>query len=561
MTQNNSISFIAWRFYLVLFIIVIAVTGLFWRVFDLSILEQHFLLKESNERVLRLVNTPAFRGMIVDRNGFPLAISTTVYSIWTNPPEFSPSAEELSALSDLLNMNSNAIVNVIEQYKQKNREFVYLKRGLSPEITAKIKSLRIHGVYAQEEYRRYYPEGEITAHVIGFTNIDDQGQEGLELSYNQWLQGEQGKKWVIKDRLGRIILDVKTVREQKAGHDLILSIDRRIQYLAHRALFEGILENNARSGSAIVLDVKTGEVLAMVNQPAFNPNNRKASFKESFRNRAVTDTFEPGSTIKAFSVASALDSGNYKSDSVIDTSPGWMRLGNNLVHDEKNNGLLTVAQIMQISSNMGVTRMLLGLPPDQLWSLLHRVGFGEITGIGFPGEQSGSLVKRPVWSDFTLATLGFGYGISVTAIQLARAYAVLANEGIKLPVSLLRLEEKQPGERVMEAPIAKQMLLLLESVVAKGGTGKRARVPGYRIAGKTGTTKMVGASGYEANHYESSFVGIAPVSNPRLVVAVVIHDPQGKRYMGGDVSGPVFEKIMEGSLRVLDIPADDMTQN
>lgn len=560
MTQNNSISFIAWRFYLVVFLIVIAVVGLICRVFGLAILEQSFLLQQSNERVLRLVNTPAFRGMIVDRNGFPLAVSTTVYSIWVNPLAFnSPSDEALTKLANLLNTNTKDILNEVDKYQQKNREFLYLKRGISPEVTAKIKALRISGLYAQEEYRRFYPEGELAAHVLGFTNIDDQGQEGLELGYNEWLQGEPGKKWVLKDRLGRIITEIRKVSDQKPGHDLVLSLDRRIQYLAHKALLEGILENNAQSGSAIVLDIKTGEVLAMVNQPTFNPNNRKGSASGSFRNRAVTDLFEPGSTIKAFSVASALDSGNYKPDSVINTSPGWMRLGHNLVHDEKNNGPMTVAEIMQISSNMGVTKMILGSPPDQLWGLLHRVGFGEITGIGFPGEQSGSLVKRANWSDFTLATLGFGYGLSVTAIQLARAYAILGNNGVKVPVTLLRQDGIPEGEAVMNATIARQMLALLESVVAKGGTGKHARVPGFRIAGKTGTTKIAGVGGYEAHHYESSFVGIAPASSPRLVVAVVIHDPQGKRYMGGDVSGPVFQKIMEGSLRVLDVLPDAPT--
>lgn len=556
MNQNDKVSFIAWRFYLVLTITVFAVLGLFWRVFTLSVLNQAFLQHQGNERVLRLINTPSFRGMIVDRNGFPLAVSTKVFSVWFNPQEFAPASESCALLSDLLELKNGELESILNRSQKSNKEFVYLKRSLSPEVANRIKSLRIHGLYTQEEYRRFYPEGEIASQVIGITNIDDQGQEGLELGYNQWLQGEPGKKWVIKDRLGRIISDVQTLRQQKPGHDLVLSLDRRIQYQAYRELLQGIKKNNAHSGSAIVLDVKTGEILAMVNQPSFNPNNRKIAALSSVRNRAVTDTFEPGSTIKAFTIASALDSGHYKTDSIIDTSPGWMRLGKNLVHDEKNNGPLSIAQILQISSNVGVTKMVLSLPPNHLWDLLHRVGFGEITGVGFPGEQSGLLAKREKWSEFTLATLAFGYGMSVTPLQLARAYAVLANEGVKIPISLLRLEESPPGERVMEAHIAKEMLVLLESVVTKVGTGRHARVPGYRIAGKTGTVKMVGEGGYEKHHYESSFVGIAPASHPRLVVAVVIHDPQGKLYYGGDVSGPVFEKIMEGALRTLDIPPD-----
>lgn len=556
MNHNNRVYFIAWRFYLVLGLVVLAVLGLFWRVFSLSILNQQFLQHQGNERVLRLINTPAFRGMIVDRRGFPLAVSTKVYSVWINPKAFAPTRETLTMLSNLLHIKSNEIESIITRNLHSKKEFVYLKRTISPEIAYKVNALHTPGLYTQQEYRRFYPEGEIAAQVVGLTNIDDQGQEGLELGYNQWLQGEPGKKWVIKDRLGRIIVDVKTIRGQKPGHDLTLSIDRRIQYLAYKELVQGIFKNNAHSGSAIVLDVKTGEVLAMVNQPSFNPNNRRTSAMSSFRNRAVTDTFEPGSTIKAFSIASALDSGHYKPNSMIDTSPGWMRLGKNLVHDEKDNGQLSIARILQVSSNMGVTRMVLGLPTNQLWDLLHRVGFGEITGVGFPGEQSGSLIKREQWSEFTLATLAFGYGMSVTPLQLARAYAILANDGIKIPVSLLRLDEPPQGSRVMDEQIAKDMLALLESVVTKAGTGKHAQVPGYRIAGKTGTAKMVGESGYEKHHYESSFVGIAPVSNPRLVVAVIIHDPQGKLYYGGDVSGPVFEKIMEGALRILAIPPD-----
>lgn len=551
-------SFISWRFYFVISFIIVIVLGLLWRIIDLTIFDQHFLQQEGDERVLRLMNIPAFRGMIVDRNGFPLAVSTTVYSAWINPKDFSPSQSALQQLSHLLEIKAADILSLSKRYQKKQRVFAYLKRGLSPEIADQIKSLAIQGVYLQKEYRRYYPEGEVTAQVVGVTNIDDQGQEGLELAYNTWLSGHPGKKWVIKDRLGRIISDVRTVKEQQSGRDLVLSIDKRIQYLAYRELMNGVIQNKALSGSAIVLDAKTGEVLAMVNQPSFNPNARPIRLNDGVRNRAVTDVFEPGSTIKAFSIASALDSGHYQPGTIIDTSPGWMRVGRNVVKDEKNNGPLTLTQILQISSNMGITKMILSLPRNQLWSLLSRVGFGEITGIGFPGEQNGVLIKQDPWDPFALATLSWGYGISVTPLQLARAYVVFANDGVKLPVSLLKLDQPPQGERVIDPSVAEQTLFMLESVLAKGGTAQKARVPLYRVAGKTGTAKIVGEHGYES-HYYSSFVGVAPLSDPQFVIAVVIKDPQGKYYYGGDVSGPVFEKIMEGVLRIYNVPPDDVS--
>lgn len=549
-------TYIAWRFYLILSVIFLIVAGLSWRVFDLTILNQHFLKHQGDERVLRLVSTPSQRGMIVDRNGFPMAVSTTVYSAWINPKEFAPTDETIKTLAKLLVMKTKEIINLHKKNLNKKREFVYLKRALSPSIANQIKTLHIPGVYLQEESRRYFPEGEVTAHVIGFTNVDDQGQEGLELAFNDWLQGERGKKWVIKDRLGRIISDVQTIQDQRPGNDLVLSIDRRIQYLAYRELLTGVLQNKATSGTAIVLDVKTGEILAMVNVPSFNPNNRLNAKSDSFRNRAVTDTFEPGSTIKAFTIVSALESGRFKPDSVIDTSPGWMRVGHSVVRDEHNNGILSLEQILQISSNMGAAKVVLGLPPNQLWSVLHRVGFGESAGVGFPGEQNGVLIQHNPWGQFILATLSFGYGMSATPLQIIRAYSVLANDGIKIPVTLLKIKNPPKGERVLDSKITKEVLLLLESVFAKKGTARSVSVSGYRMAGKTGTAKMAGPGGYYKHRYISSFIGTAPLSDPRLIIMVVIHDPQGKEYHGGTVSGPVYQKIMEGTLRMLDIPPD-----
>lgn len=556
----SQIFFITWRFYLILLLLILAIAGLLWRVFDLTVLDQHFLRKQGDERVLRLMNVSAFRGMIVDRNGFPLAVSTVVYSVWMNPQEFTPAQKDLRALQKNLGIKTKKILNLYRRTMPRKREFVYLKRAISPDLAEQIKNLHIRGVYLQKEFQRYYPEGEAAAHVVGFTNIDNQGQEGIELAYNQWLAGESGKKWVIKDRLGQVIAELQTIREQKPGNKLVLSIDRRLQYLAYRELLQGIKANEAKAGSVVILDVKTGEVLAMANGPSFNPNHRSDDQNSNYRNRAITDVFEPGSTIKAFSIASALDSGRYQPETLIDTHPGWLKVGRNVVLDQHNYGLLTVTQVLQKSSNVGVTKMTLSLPPDQLWNLLHRVGFGEITGIEFPGEQAGALTKHDPWGVFALASLSWGYGISTTTLQLARAYAILAENGVKRPISLLRVDHPIVGEVVMDAKIANQVLLLLESVVTKGGTGELAHIPGYRVAGKTGTSRIVGKQGYQHN-YNSSFVGIAPASMPRLVVAVVIHDPQGKNYLGGQVSGPVFERIMEGALRILDVAPDAVELN
>lgn len=547
------IAFVPWRFYLLSGLIILSVVGLIVRMVDLAVINRQFLQTQGDARALRTVTGPAVRGMITDRNGYPLAISIQVYSVWINPQEFSFDAKSLRQLSTILAMKPEGIRRI----KNLDRQFVYLKRGVSSELASQIKSLRIRGIYLQQDYKRFYPEGETAAHVVGFTNIDNRGQEGLELAYNQWLGGTPGKKRVIKDRSGRTVSELQTISQEKPGNDLVLSINRRIQYLAWRELAAGVQKNNAVSGSVIVLDAKTGEVLAMVNQPSFNPNKINSKEKDNFRNRAVTDTFEPGSTIKAFSMASALESGRYRPESVIDTYPGWLRVEHHTVHDEHMNGSMNLSQILQLSSNVGITKIILSLPPQQLSNLLSRVGFGEITGIGFPGEQSGKLLKRKTWRPFALATLSFGYGISITALQLAAAYEVIANNGMKIPLSLLRLDKPPLGTRVMSTKVAHQMMQLLEAVLAKGGTGAPAKVAGYHVAGKTGTAWLVGKNGYEKHRYTSSFVGIAPVAAPRLVIAVVLHDPRGKEYYGGNVSGPVFQKIMEGSLRILNVPPDD----
>lgn len=563
MKQKLHAGYIAWRFYLLVSLILLMVLGLILRMLDLSVLKQHFLQSQGDARVLRTIMTPAFRGMITDRNGYPLAISTSVFSIWMNPEEFSPAPREIKSLSQILAVNSSEIRSLLKRYENSNHEFVYIKRDVSPDIADKIKSLAIPGVYLQQSFKRYYPEAEVASHVVGFTNVDDRGQEGLELAYNDWLTGKPGKTLVIKDRIGRSISTIRSLAEQQPGHDLVLSINRRIQYIAYRELMAGVKSNLAESGSVIVVDVKTGEVLAMVNQPSFNPNKRTGKSIDAFRNRAVTDTFEPGSTIKAFSIASAFDSGRYKPNTVIDTYPGWLRVGRNVVHDEHNLGKTTIMQILQLSSNVGVTKVILSLPPAQLWGMLHHVGFGELTGIGFPGERSGELLHRDYWDPFALATLSFGYGMSATTLQLTQAYMIFANHGIKIPLSLLRVTKPPVGEQVIKAKVADQMLQVLEAVVSKESgkeeqsTGKAARIPGYRVAGKTGTAKIVGVNGYEKHRYVSSFFGIAPVSNPRFLVAVVIRDPRGKNYYAAQVTAPIFKKIMEATLHALNVSPDD----
>lgn len=560
MKTQKSATFIAWRFYLLQVVILVIVLGLFARLVDLTIFQQKFLKEQGNSRFLRIFTSPSFRGMIRDRNGYPLAISTTVYSIWLNPEEFIDSEKNLNSLSENLDIKKTALISLLKLYKAKNRTFMYLKRDVSPEVKEKIKALAIPGVYTEQNYKRFYPESEVTSHVIGFTNVDDQGQEGLELAYNEWLSGTSGKKKVIQDRLGRVIATLQDIQKQKPGKDLILSINNRLQYIAYRELLFGVKKNLAAAGSVIILDVKTGEILAMVNQPSFNPNNRFNS-RESIRNRAVTDTFEPGSTIKAFSIACALNTGLYKPDTIINTFPGWINVAHHLVRDEHRKGPMSVTQILQYSSNVGVTKLILNTPSNQLWHLLHQVGFGENTGLGFPGERTGALVKRSKWPPFTLATLAFGYGLSVTPLQLAHAYAILANDGIKLPLSIIKIDQKPKGERVMDSRLANQMLLMLESTVAKGGTATAASIPGYHVAGKTGTARMLGVHGYDKHHHNASFVGIAPATHPRLVVAVVLFDPQGKEYMGGMVSAPIFKKIMENALRMLNIPPDDVASH
>lgn len=544
----------SWRFYSLVFLLICILMVLLWRMVDLTIIDRQFLQQQGNARSLRDVKIPAYRGMIADRNGVPLAVSTPVEAVWVNPQELELTPVKAKALSQLLDVPTKLIRQRATQSTDK--EFVYLKRGIVPAIAKRVKDLNIRGVYLQGEFKRFYPEGEATSHILGFTNIDDSGQEGLELAYNDWLEGKPGKKRVIKDRLGHIISDEVRIREPRPGQNLVLSIDKRLQYIAYQELKDSVEKYDAVSGSIVVLDAKTGEILAMTNLPSFNPNIRPGNNDGRYRNRAVTDVFEPGSVIKAFSIASVLESGKYTANSVIDTRPSWMMVDGNTIRDDRANGVINVTQILQKSSNVGVTKLTLSLPAKHLIDVLRGVGFGQRSGSGFPGESAGVLVDHPKWRPFVLATLGFGYGLSVTTLQLAHAYTVFAQHGKLLPVSLLRKNVPPKGTPVIKPDVADTVLKMLETVVEDNGTGKRAKVKGYRIAGKTGTARIANAQGYASDRHVATFVGMAPASDPRLVIAVMINDPRAGKYYGGLIAAPLFSKVMARSLRTLGIAPD-----
>ncbi|HEY9147388.1 MAG TPA: penicillin-binding transpeptidase domain-containing protein [Gammaproteobacteria bacterium] len=539
-------------------LMLLAVAALLWRMGDLNLNQREFLQGQGDARYSRVVSIPAHRGMITDRYGEPLAISTPVESVWANPKELVQARERWAELARVLELAPHQLEQLLA--RRMEREFVYLRRHITPELAQQVMALRIPGVSLQPEYRRYYPMGEVTAHLVGFTNIDDAGQEGIELMMDAELRGSAGSKRVIRDRIGRIVENVESIREPRPGDDLQLSIDRRIQYLAYRELKSAVSRHKARAGSAVVLDVTTGEVLAMVNQPAYNPNNRSDLASVRFRNRAVTDVFEPGSTMKPFTIAAALESGKYQPGTTVDTSPGMLRVGGFTIRDSRNYGSIDVSTVIQKSSNVGASRIAMSLQPEQLWDVFVRFGFGYDSGSGLPGEAAGLLNAYQDWRGAQRATVSYGYGVSVTALQLANAYAVLAADGRKRPLSLLKLERDElPGSRQVIAPeIAREVRTMLERVVQQGGTGTRAQVSGYRVAGKTGTVRKASAGGYSEENYLSVFAGIAPASRPRLAMVVVVDSPDDGDYYGGVVAAPVFSRVMEGALRLLDVAPDDL---
>lgn len=545
------------RFGLVTMVAVLACLVLVWRAVDLHVFRKDFLQDQGDARYLRVVPIAAHRGMITDRHGEPLAISTPVDSVWVQPATFSTAHKDWSRLARLLKLDLQQMQRTV--LARKDREFVYLKRHISPDMAKQVMALDLPGVNLQREYQRYYPAGEVMAHVLGFTNVDDRGQEGLELAYDNWLMGVPGSQRVLKDRLGRVIRHVEQIKKPEPGRDLSLSLDRRLQYLAYRELKRAVIQHQARSGSAVILDVQTGEVLAMVNQPSYNPNNRGQFKGSQTRNRAVTDVFEPGSTVKPFTIAAALESGRFRPSSMIDTAPGQFSVGKAVIRDVRNYGRINVATVIQKSSNVGASKIALALPDETLWKAFAQLGFGLATGSGFPGEAGGLLSHARHWRDIEKATLAFGYGLSVTPLQLTRAYSGLAAGGVIRPVSFLRLEERPEGEKVVPARIARQVISMMKAVVNDGGTGTQAQIAGYTVAGKTGTVKKATVGGYSDDQYISVFAGMAPADKPRLAMVVTINEPRGEAYYGGEVAAPVFAKVMAGAMRMLDVPPDNVT--
>ena len=553
MKRNNVIS--RRRRLLLLTLMLGSFAVLAGRSAQLQLVDGEFLQTQGQARYLRVVQVPAHRGMIVDRNGEPLAISTPVQSVWVNPGEMSSSSGDLARLAQLLELDVDHLRRLIGQ--RQGREFVYLRRHIAPDLAEQVTALELPGVYLQQEYRRYYPAGEVAGHLLGFTNVDDKGQEGLELAFEDWLSGEPGAKRVIMDGRRNIVENVENIRSARPGKTLRLSIDRRIQYLAYRELKAAVRKHGARSGSVVVLDSDTGEVLAMVNQPSFNPNNRTGLKASRMRNRAVTDVFEPGSTIKPFVVATGLQSGQYRPTTSIDTSPGLLRVGRHTVRDMHDYGVLDMTGVLRKSSNVAATKIALSLEPETLWETLSGTGFGISTGSGFPGEADGYLADFHRWREIERATLSYGYGLSATAMQLAQAYGVLAKDGYRVPVTLLSREEPVQQIPVFTPAVARTVRTMMESVVKQGGTAPKAAVQGYRVAGKTGTVHKSVAGGYADDRYVSLFAGMAPASAPRLVAVVVINEPGKEDHYGGLVAGPVFSSVMAGALRLLNVTPDD----
>ena len=539
---------------IVLGVVCLGMSVLGIRAFQVQILDSSRLQAEGAARQLRNIVVKPERGRIVDRNGDVLAVSTPLDAVWAHPLTLMHAPEEWPRLAEALGMSLSQISSLLDRYQ--DREFMYLRRHLPPAEAARVESLEIPGVTSLREYGRYYPAGQITSHVLGFTDVDDRGQEGIERAFDSHLAGVDGRKRVLRDRKGRIVEDIESIRPVYHGRDLQLSLDLRIQVSAQHHLAQSVRDTRALGASAVMLDVNTGEVLAMTNVPDFNPNNRSDMTPEHFRNRSVTDVFEPGSTVKPFTMSMALASGRFSVETPVSTSPGIHYIGRDPVRDIHDYGDLTLGGVLVKSSNVGTAKVAMALAPEELYGILAKVGFGQATGIELPGEVDGSLLKRERWRPIEHATLSFGYGLSSTQVQLARAYAVLASGGVLRPVTLKRQTVKVPGKQVLSGETAHQINALLEQVVSADGTAQRAAVPAYRVAGKTGTVHKVSPTGgYEADRYQSLFVGFAPVSAPRFVLAVMVDEPRGK-YFGGEVAAPVFARIMADALRMHGIRPD-----
>ena len=543
----------AWRTHLVLLLLLAWFVGLAGRALWLQALNNDFLQRKGESRYSRVVEIGASRGMIVDRNNEPLAISTPVESVAASPGDVEASPADLRKLAQLLDISAD---DLRARLSDTQREFVYLKRQLPPDQAERVVQLGIPGVFLQREHRRYYPAGEVMAHIVGFTGVDDKGQEAMELAFEDTLAGKPGSRRVIKDRLGRIVEDVESISVPQNGQKLTLSIDSRIQYLAHRELKQAVAAHRAKAGGIVVLDAETGEILAMANLPGYNPNNRGKLDARRTRNRTVTDLFEPGSTLKPFTAAAALEAGLFEPGTVIQTAPGQMTIGNRTIHDAHPQGALTVSQVIQKSSNVGSAKMGLALPSEALWSLFSRAGFGVPPRSGFPGEVSGRLRAHATWKPIEQATMSYGYGLSVSLLQLARSYTIFAADGVLHPVTLLKRDGPPQGTQVVSVQTAMAVRRMLELAAQPGGTAPGAQVSGYTVAGKTGTAHKLEGKVYAADRYVSSFVGMAPASRPRVIIAVMIDEPSAGQHYGGAVAAPVFSQVAAGTLRFLAVPPD-----
>jgi cell division protein FtsI (penicillin-binding protein 3) len=550
MTQQHS----SWRFHVVWLALVLLGCVLVWRIVMLQVVDRGFLQAQGDARAIRTVATRATRGVIFDRHGEPLAVSTPVVSIWANPKQILAANANLSALAKSLGMTLATLEKKINDKASKG--FMYLKRQLPPAEAEKILALDYKGIYRERDYKRYYPSGEIAGHLVGFTDLDGMGQEGLELAFDTHLQSVDGSKQILKDLYGNTIKELKQITESAAGEDLQLSIDLRMQYSAYKTLKEAVAKADAQAGSIVLIDVQTGEVLALASQPAFNPNNRSQLKLASLRNRAITDAFEPGSTVKPFTILAALESGKYKPETIIDTNPGFIKVGRKILQDHHNNGPISVSDIIMKSSQVGITKVALSIEANAVSEAFQRVGFGQSPGTGFPGEGVGVLPSRVKWLDIERATFAYGYGLSVTALQLAQAYQVIAANGVMRRATLLKQNGPVAEEQVVDPQIARQLQAMLAKVMQQGGTAASSRTVGFSLAGKTGTAHKIGPNGYQEDKYRSLFAGMAPATNPKVVGVVVIEDPKGGRYYGGEIAAPVFAGVMGEILPLLNIRPD-----
>lgn len=542
-----------WRARLVLAGFAAAFALLAGRSLYLQAMKTEFLQGKGEARYSRVLEVPATRGRILDRNGKALAVSTPVKSVWAIPGDVVASAAQKRKLEALLGLGHRELDRKLAEASS---EFVYLRRQIAPETAERVAALEIPGIYQHPEYRRYYPGGEVTAHVVGFTGVDDAGQEGVELAYQSWLGGKPGSRRVIKDRLGRVVEDVESIRTARDGRDLSLSVDAKIQSLAFGALKDAVVQHKAKAGALVAIDVRTGEVIALANVPSYNPNNRARLSGAQLRNRVMTDVFEPGSTLKPFTVALALELGQVKPKTRVQTGGGRMTLANYTIHDAHAAGAMTISEIIQKSSNIGAAKIALALPREQMWEFFRHVGFGAAPELDFPGEATGRVRDYKGWRPIEQATMAYGHGISVSLVQLARAYTVFARDGELVPLTLVRRAAPVAGAQVLSAESAREMRAMLELAVQPGGTAPRARIMGWRVAGKTGTAHKLEDGTYAADKYVSSFVGFAPVSEPRVVIAVMIDEPRNGEYYGGTVAAPVFAQVMQGALRLLGVPHD-----